>query len=198
MKKVYICIAIIACALLPSLVFNSVTFAMTEQEASDAAEGIVTSISKKWANGTITKLDYQAAIAALQGLPAETTCPSCSGTVANIISVYQELETNFSTTVTATQSQTEQDLCARNPTSPACNTDNNLAAIIKIIVNALLFALGATCAVVVVIGGIRFVTSGGDASAVTSAKNSILYGVIGILIAFSAFGVVNFVIERFK
>lgn len=88
-------------------------------------------------------------------------------------------------------------LCEKNPDSPACKSAN-LKDVIGTITNTLLFALGATCSVVIVISGIRFVTSGGDATAVTNAKNSILYGVIGLIIALSAFGVVKFVLSRFN
>jgi hypothetical protein len=48
-----------------------------------------------------------------------------------------------------------------------------------------------------IIGGIRYVVSGGDSSAVTSAKNTILYAVVGIVVALLAYALVNFVIGSF-
>jgi hypothetical protein len=44
-----------------------------------------------------------------------------------------------------------------------------------------------------IIGGVRYVVSAGDQNAVTSAKNTILYAIIGIVIAFLAYAAVNFV-----
>jgi hypothetical protein len=48
-----------------------------------------------------------------------------------------------------------------------------------------------------IIGGIRYTVSNGDSAAVTSAKNTILYAVIGIVVAILAYALVNFVITSF-
>lgn len=68
---------------------------------------------------------------------------------------------------------------------------------IEIVVNILLFVLGAIAVVMIVIGGIRYATAGGDQSALTAAKNTILYAVIGLVVAIMAYGIVNFVLEQF-
>jgi len=68
---------------------------------------------------------------------------------------------------------------------------------IGIIVNILLFLLGAIAVIMIVIGGIRYATSNGDQSAITSAKNTILYAVIGLVVAIMAYAIVNFVIQSF-
>lgn len=65
------------------------------------------------------------------------------------------------------------------------------------ITNVLLFVIGAISVIMLIIGGIRYVLSGGDSSAVTSAKNTILYAVIGIVVAILAYAMVNFVITSF-
>ena len=67
----------------------------------------------------------------------------------------------------------------------------------KQITNVLLFIIGAISVIMLIIGGIRYVVSGGDSSAVTSAKNTILYAVIGIVVAILAYAMVNFVITSF-
>jgi hypothetical protein len=61
------------------------------------------------------------------------------------------------------------------------------------ITNILLFIIGAIAVIMLIIGGIRYVVSAGDQNAVTSAKNTILYAIIGIVIAFLAYAAVNFV-----
>ena len=43
-------------------------------------------------------------------------------------------------------------------------------------------------------GGIRYVLSGGDSGAVSSAKKTILYAVVGLIVAILAYAIVNFVI----
>ncbi len=68
--------------------------------------------------------------------------------------------------------------------------------IFKTIVNILLFIVGAVAVIMLVIGGLRYVTSNGDQNAVTGAKNTILYAIIGIVVAFLAYAAVNFVIDQ--
>lgn len=67
----------------------------------------------------------------------------------------------------------------------------------KTITNVLLFIIGAVSVIMLVIGGIRYTVSAGDSSAVTAAKNTILYAIIGIIVAILAYAVVNFVIGAF-
>jgi hypothetical protein len=74
--------------------------------------------------------------------------------------------------------------------------ETNLKVIIANVVNILLFIVGAVSVIMIVVGGLRYVTSGGDNSAVTSAKNTILYAVVGIVVAFMAYAIVNFVVMQ--
>ncbi len=69
--------------------------------------------------------------------------------------------------------------------------------IFKTITNVLLFLIGAISVIMLIIGGIRYVVSGGDSSAVQSAKNTILYAIVGVIVAILAYAVVNFVIGSF-
>ncbi len=75
---------------------------------------------------------------------------------------------------------------------------NDLKNFIKTIVDVLLFLLGAIAVIMIIIGGIRYTTSNGDSSQVTSAKNTILYAVVGLVVAILAYAIVNFVITSFK
>lgn len=63
-----------------------------------------------------------------------------------------------------------------------------------IIVNVALFIIGSISVLMLIYGGIRYTISGGDEKAITSAKNTILYAVVGIVIAVLAYAIVNFVI----
>ncbi|HEX7483979.1 MAG TPA: hypothetical protein VF281_02395 [Candidatus Saccharimonadales bacterium] len=60
--------------------------------------------------------------------------------------------------------------------------------------NVLLFIIGAISVIMIIIGGLRYVVSGGDSSKVSAAKNTILYAVVGILVALLAYAIINFVI----
>lgn len=63
------------------------------------------------------------------------------------------------------------------------------------IVNILLFIIGALSVIMLIIGGIRYTVSGGNQSAVTAAKNTIMYAIVGIIIAVLAYAIVNFVLS---
>ena len=68
------------------------------------------------------------------------------------------------------------------------------AGIFTTITNVMLFGVGAIAVIMVVIGGLRYVLSGGNSTNITAAKNTILYAVIGMVIAILAYALVNFVI----
>jgi hypothetical protein len=103
---------------------------------------------------------------------------------------------------------------ATTPTYAACD-DTNLSAssgitcaqgndvpvtlfgegsIFTTIVNVLLFVIGAISVIMLIIGGIRYTISAGDSGNVTSAKNTIMYAIIGLVVAFLAFAIVNWVL----
>ena len=67
--------------------------------------------------------------------------------------------------------------------------------VFKTITNTVLYIVGVVAVIMLIIGGIKYVTSGGDAKKVTDAKNTVLYAIIGLIIAFLAFAIVNFVIS---
>ena len=72
------------------------------------------------------------------------------------------------------------------------------SGIFQTITNVLLFAVGAISVIMLIIGGIRYVVSGGDSTAVQNAKNTILYASVGVVVAILAYAVVNFVIQSFS
>ncbi len=64
------------------------------------------------------------------------------------------------------------------------------------IINILLFLIGAIAVIMIIIGGIRYVLSGGDSTQTTAAKNTILYAIIGLVVAIMAYAIVNWVIKQ--
>lgn len=65
---------------------------------------------------------------------------------------------------------------------------------VKTILSAIIAALGFVCVVVMIIGGVNYMTSSGDAGKVKKAKDTILYGLIGLIVCVLAFAIVQFVI----
>ena len=75
------------------------------------------------------------------------------------------------------------------------NIDGN-DGLVTTVVNILLWAIGLISVIMIIIGGIRYATSNGDSNAVTAAKNTIMYAVIGLVIAIFAYAIVNFVLVQ--
>jgi hypothetical protein len=70
--------------------------------------------------------------------------------------------------------------------------------IFNTVTNVLLFVIGAISVIMIIIGGLRYVLSGGDSSNVTAAKNTILYAIVGLIVALLAYAVINFVLTSFS
>ena len=64
-------------------------------------------------------------------------------------------------------------------------------------INMIIGLVGFIAVVVMVIGGIYFVLSQGDTAKVTRAKNTILYGLIGLVVSLLSYAIVNFVLKIF-
>lgn len=64
------------------------------------------------------------------------------------------------------------------------------------IINTIIFLIGSVAVIMIIIGGLRYVLSGGDSSAVNGAKNTILYAVVGLVITVMSYAIVNFVLSR--
>ena len=70
-----------------------------------------------------------------------------------------------------------------------------VGGILTQITNVFLFIAGALAVIMIIWGGLRYVISGGNSAAVTSAKNTILYAIVGLIVAFLAFAAVNFILS---
>ena len=69
--------------------------------------------------------------------------------------------------------------------------------IFSTITNVLLFLLGAISVIMIIVGGLRYVISGGNSNNVTAAKNTILYAIVGVIIAMLSYAIINFVLGSF-
>lgn len=69
---------------------------------------------------------------------------------------------------------------------------------VKVVISILLTVLGMIAVIMIVVGGIRYTTSNGNASQIKEAKDTILYSVVGLVVAIMAFSIVNFVLGRFS
>ncbi|MBQ3352768.1 hypothetical protein IJG89_00220 [Candidatus Saccharibacteria bacterium] len=87
-------------------------------------------------------------------------------------------------------------LAALPEVKPVGDGTDTLNANITAILNWVIGILGIVAVIVIIIGGVKYMTSSGDAGKVKSAKDTILYGIIGLIICVLAFAIVNFVIAN--
>lgn len=88
----------------------------------------------------------------------------------------------------------------KGQTSKICKetSSDTVNPIIQDIIGTLIFAIATISVIMIIVGGIRYVISNGDASKIKSAKDTILYSVIGLAVALLAYAIVNFVIQQFS
>lgn len=89
-------------------------------------------------------------------------------------------------------------LCEESKASQSA-TDNKIYGpngIITKAVELLSFVIGFAAVVMIIIGGFKYVLSAGDPNSVNSAKNTILYAVIGLVIAALAQAIIIFVVNK--
>jgi hypothetical protein len=68
--------------------------------------------------------------------------------------------------------------------------------IVHTIVNFLSAIVGIVAVIMIIVGGLRYVTSGGNDTSVTAAKNTILYAIIGLVIVALAQIIVRFTLSK--
>ena len=75
----------------------------------------------------------------------------------------------------------------------SCNGDD-LNNMVKVIINTIIFVVGMVAVIMVILGGVSYATSQGDTTKVKKGKDTILYGIIGLVIAILAYAIVNFIL----
>jgi len=72
----------------------------------------------------------------------------------------------------------------------------NVQSIIKTVINIFSFVVGVVAVIMIIVGGFRYITSGGDSGNVSNAKNTIIYAIIGLVVVALAQLIVQFVLNR--
>ena len=74
---------------------------------------------------------------------------------------------------------------------PQVSTNGRL----QIILNVVLAITGAIAVLIIVLAGFRYIISQGNPNEVATAKNAIIYSLVGLVVIMFAFAIVNFVLE---
>ena len=83
-------------------------------------------------------------------------------------------------------------------TNSGGSAKQDLPDVITTIINVMLFIAGALAVIMIIYGGIRYITAHGDEKQVKVAKDTIVYSVVGLIIAILAYALVTFIFNTFK
>ena len=87
------------------------------------------------------------------------------------------------------------DLNASSDTDNNCQTGGaGLNDLLKNIINIFSLVVGSIAVIMIIVGGFRYVVSGGNDQATSGAKNTIIYALVGLVIVALAQFLVHFVI----
>ena len=78
---------------------------------------------------------------------------------------------------------------------PVGDSEPELTDSVKTIIYGVITVLGLVAVVVIIVGGVSYMTSTGDPGKIKKAKDTILYGVIGLVVCVLSFAIVNFVLN---
>ncbi len=76
------------------------------------------------------------------------------------------------------------------------NASKTATKIAQNIINLLSAVVGVVAVAMIIFGGFRYITSGGNDASVTGAKNTILYAIIGLVVVALSQIIVHFVLAR--
>lgn len=84
--------------------------------------------------------------------------------------------------------------------SESCATTSNgttkINSIIKTVINIFSAIVGIVAVIMIVFGGLKYITSGGDSNNISSAKSTIIYAIIGLIVVALAQFIVQFVLNK--
>ncbi len=93
-------------------------------------------------------------------------------------------------------SGTDLSLSGTGDCSSSAGASTDVNSIITQAVNIFSGIVGIVAVIMIVYGGFRYITSGGDSAKVTAAKNTIVYAIIGLIVVALAQFIVRFVLEK--
>jgi hypothetical protein len=85
-----------------------------------------------------------------------------------------------------------------NDSQAGADAEERFTRLLRSVVNIFSTVVGVVAVIMIIIGGLRYITSGGDSSNVSSAKNTILYVVVGLVVVAMAQIIVRFVVSRLQ
>lgn len=94
--------------------------------------------------------------------------------------------------------ETGQKLDSATVASCSENGEQSFSGLTRRIIDIFSIVVGSVSVIMIIIGGFRYIISGGDSSGVTAAKNTILYAIVGLVIVLFSQIIIRFIISNFR
>jgi hypothetical protein len=117
---------------------------------------------------------------------APVALPSISAYAVTCSNIADKITTGANTAATATGSCSDASGVG----------DDSIAKFAQGIVNTFSIVVGVAAVIMIIVGGFRYITSGGDSGRVGSAKNSLIYAIVGLVVVALAQVIVHFVLHQ--
>jgi hypothetical protein len=82
------------------------------------------------------------------------------------------------------------------PDPDAAQGTARIQNIVKVVINIFSVVVGIVAVIMIIWGGFKYITSGGETGNITSAKNTIIYAIVGLVIVALAQFFVQFVLDQ--
>jgi ABC-type Fe3+ transport system permease subunit len=118
-------------------------------------------------------------------------------TIKHLVAVILLAVTPMLCIAPAAYAQSEADVCAGvTAAGGACNDQGPLNAVIVSAINLLSYVVGIVAVVMIIVAGFKYITASGDSNNIASAKNTLIFALIGLVIAASARIITAFVTDK--
>lgn len=111
--------------------------------------------------------------------------------------VFSPVPSTLAAPTTTTSAQ--QAACEAVNGAAGCTANgSDLTKLVKIIINVMSVVIGVVAVIMIMVAGYKYITSGGDTGKVTSAKNTLIYAIIGLIIVALSQFLVRVVLKQAK
>jgi Type IV secretion system pilin len=106
----------------------------------------------------------------------------------------KDLFTSGSSAIDCTGATKDSAVCAEHDTTtdPASGNKGVLARVTSIVA----LVAGMAAVIMVIVGGVYYITANGDSGKITNARNTIMYALIGLVVIIVARALINFVVNK--
>lgn len=97
----------------------------------------------------------------------------------------------------AVSAQTNQDVC--NGVKAAggnCTDSGQVNKLIKTVIEILSMIVGIVAVIMIIVAGFKYITASGDAGSIASAKTTLIYAIVGLVVAALAQVIASFVLDK--